>query len=333
MPGDQPKFIYPVDKPEPIKSLSKESADSYQKSKLFMVKLLDAVIIDPFESSLKEKTGFSDDARPSKETVTNVAVDRINFSIYTTPSTKRPQYAKLYDSLVKYVTHVEEEHQRVGRLKDISVIDSEPCILIDLLFEKIQSLRDEATEGKEGVTQSIDVDPKTMPDDIKTATAMAVNATQFAKIDVEGSGRLYLIAKEIKKAHQENITMFETLLKARSGFSKDNTPATTEQIVITDIPSYLFIVTAVPTTSTSFGDIINGLIYEAPTGKVTRKTGLLIRAREDPKDLMVEGLVKRNDGKTFVSLAGLKSTLARLRGENTAKSLKFEILPLHDPGY
>ena len=103
--------------------------------------------------------------------------------------------------------------------------------------------------------------------------------------------------------------------------------------MITDIPSYLFIVTAVPTTSTSFGDIINGLIYEAPTGKVTRKTGLLIRAREDPKDLMVEGLVKRNDGKTFVSLAGLKSTLARLRGENTAKSLKFEILPLHDPGY
>ena len=91
--------------------------------------------------------------------------------------------------------------------------------------------------------------------------------------------------------------------------------------------------TAVPTTTTSFGDIINDLIYEAPTSKITKKTGLLIRARDDPKDLMVKELVKRNDGKTFVSLVRLKSTLARLHEENTAKSLKFEILPLHDPGY
>lgn len=302
-------------------------------SKWFTVKLLDTVIINPFEASLKERVGFSDDNRPNEEIVTKVTIDRIGFSVITTPTTKRPQYAKLYDSLVKYITHIEEEHQRIGRLKDISIIDSEPFILIDLLFDKIMSLREDAMEGKEGVTQTIDIDPKTVPNDVIGATAIAVDVSRFAKVEAEGSGRLYVMAKNIRKAHQDNINNFETLLKMRTGFSKENLPSRTEESVITDIPSYLFIVTAIPTTTTKFNEIIKGLIHETDSGKVTKKTGLLIKAMNNPKDPEVEDIVRVKDGKIFVSIRGLRNSLDTLRKKNTEKGLKFEILPLHDPSY
>jgi len=324
-------LIVSVDKPKPITKFDNESADLYQRGKHYITPLLDSLIINSFEDDLKKRTGFSDSNPPQKETETEIIVDRISFTVITSPSTKRPQYTLVYEEVTNYVSHLIEEHQRIGRIKDITRIDNEPYISLNLLIEKIKNTIENAKVGKEGIKQKITYDEETVSKDIINATALAVNVSRTNKIDVEGSARIYLMAKQIHDAYSENIKRFEELIKLRTGFSKENIPDESKEIIITEIPKYLFLVKVIPTVTTSFTKIINNLVYETPTGKITEKTGILIKARENAETPMAEGLMIEKDKKKFVSLTRFSEYLEKLKQENTEKTIRFEIQALHDP--
>jgi len=324
-------LIVSVDKPKPISRFDKENADSYQRAKYYMVPLLENIIIEPFETDLKQKTGFSDQNPPKNEIHTDLIVDRIKFTVITSPSIKRPQYTLVYDEIKEYVSHLIEEHQRVGRIKDITKINNEPYISLNLLIEKIKSSIENAKIGKEGIKQKIFYDKETIPKDILNSTALAVNISRTNRIDIDGSARIYLVAKQIYNAYIENIKRFEELIKLRTGFSKENIPDERKEVIITEIPEYLFLVKVIPTLTTSFTKVINSLIYETPTGKITEKTGILIKARENFITTTTDGLIIEKDKKKYVSLTRFAEYLEEIKKENTEKTIRFEIEPLHDP--
>jgi hypothetical protein len=324
-------FIVSIDKPKPIATINKESADLYQRAIHSVIPMLENFVIEPFERDLKRKTGYNDFNIPDKEVETEITVDRIKFIVITSPTTKRPQYSFVYEKINDYVTHLIEEHQRIGRIKDITSIDGNPYLSVDLLIERIKETIENAKTGKEGINQKITFDLESVSKDVINSNALAINVNRINKMQDDGSARIYLMAKFIHEAYVENIKRFEELIKMRTGYSKENMPEETKDIIFTDIEDYLFLVKVIPTTNLSFSKIINTLVHETPSGKITEKTGLLIKAREGIEDPKIEGRVIKKGDKKFISLSGFQDLLTEVKEENTEKSVRFEISALHNP--
>jgi len=324
-------LIVSIEKPKIISKFDKESADSYQRSKYYIIPLLENFVIDPFEDGLKKKTGFNDFNPPKEETQTDITIDRIKFTIITSPSTKRPQYALVYDDIKNYVEYLITEQQRLKRIKDITNINNEPFISLNLLIEKIKNSIENAKVGKEGIKQRIVYDEDKIPKDIKDVTGFALNISRITTPDIDGSARIYVMAKKINEEYHENIKRFEELIKVRTGYSKENIPDERKEVIITEIPDYLFLVKIIPNVTPSFAKIINNLIYETPTGKITEKTGILIKAQKGVNDPIIEEIMVEKDKKKYVSLPRFSEYLNRIKEENTEKTIRFEIQALHDP--
>lgn len=319
-------LIVPIERPKPITEINAESIRIYQRAIYSMIPLLEEFAIEPFESGLKKMTGFSDENIPKKETEKVIKVDRINFIVISSPTTKRPQYSLAYEKIIEYVNHLIEEHQRVGRMKDLTLIEGKPFVSLDLMIEKIKAEIEAAKIGKEGITQKIEFEQNTIPEEILNTPSFALDISRTNDPKIDGSARIYLMAKSIKEDYEEIKKKFETMVKDRTGYSKENIPDERKDIIITDVPGYAILVKVIPTVNLSFTKIINSLIHETPTGKITEKTGILIKAKNDILTPLTEGIIVKKGERRFLSLEGFSEVLTKLREENKEKTVRFEIM-------
>ncbi|MCX8202234.1 MAG: hypothetical protein N3G74_00260 [Candidatus Micrarchaeota archaeon] len=318
-------FIVPIDRPNKIKDINRESIAVYQRTIHSIIPLLEDFAIEPFESGLKEKSGYSDANPPKCETESVIKVDGIKFRVISTPTTKRPQYSLAYEQIIDYTCHLIEEHKRIGRIKDITLIDRKPFVSLDLLIEKIKSVIESVKVGKEGITQKIEYDANNIVTDVVNTPSFALDISKTNDPDIRGSARIYLMAKSIKSDYEEIKKKFENLIKERTGYSKDNLPEKRKDIIMTDVPGYAILVKIIPTVNISFSKIVNSLIYETPSGKITEKTGLLIKAMYNAEEPKLEGLIIKKGDKKFVSLEGFSSLLESIKEENKERTVRFEI--------
>ncbi|MCS7109429.1 MAG: hypothetical protein NZ903_01375 [Candidatus Micrarchaeota archaeon] len=318
-------LIVPIDRPKAVTEINRESIANYHRTVHSLIPLLEEYAIEPFESGLKRMSGYSDTTPPINEVETEIKVDDIKFKVISTPTTKRPQYSLVYEQIIEYTNHLIEEHQRVGRIKDVSLIEGKPYVSLDLLLEKIRSIVESVKITKEGITQKIEYNERKIPLEILKASSIALDLSRTNDPTVSGSAKIYLMAKSIKSDYEKFKRDFENLVKERTGFSSQNIPDERKDIIITDIPECAILVKVIPIINISFSKIINQLIYETPKGKVTEKTGILIKAKEEREIDKYKELIVRKGGKQFVSLIEFSRLLQKLKEENMERSVRFNI--------
>ncbi|MEM4590103.1 MAG: hypothetical protein QXK21_02450 [Candidatus Micrarchaeia archaeon] len=319
-------LVISIDRPKPIVDINSESIRIYQRAIHSIIPLLEEFAIEPFESALKRMSGYSDTNPPEKETKKTIKIDGIKFNVLSAPTTKRPQYALAYEHIVEYTKHLINEHKRIGRIKDLTLIDGIPFVSLDLMIEKIKSTIESVKIGKEGVTQKIEYDKNDFAEEVLKTPSFALDISRTNDPSISGSARIYLMAKSIKQDYEEIKTKFESMVKDRTGFTKNNIPDERTDVIMTDVPGYAILVKVIPTINISFAKIMGSLIHETSTGKITEKTGVLIKAKNDIIEPKVEGIIVKKGDKKYVSLEGFSSLLEDLKEENKEKTVRFEII-------
>ena len=308
-----------IKKRDIITGLYKESAQSYFKVKHMDNPKLEDLVLGPFEKALKEKTEYDDNSPPAKETVSNFKFDSATFTIVSSPSTKRPSYKDICTNLNKFI-EVLVKYKENAKVPGIITIENEYHLQLQAIMDKIKEWKDNVTSG--GVSQSISYE---CDEKIKGCSSIPIDILHsYVKVDEENS-LVYIKSDIVYNWNKENIiTPFEKKLKERIEYTKENAPAETKYDII-PIEEYFFQLITVPTTEVKYGEILNGLIYDTPGGKVTKKTGVLTKILRGAEDGELSKIKKVRDGQIYISIDWLSQKIKDLTAEATDKNIRQSI--------
>ena len=107
--------------------LDNGSADGYYQAGQRRA-LLSSEITDPFETSLKEFTGYSDGEIPDDEMEVSCGMGALSFVMTVTPTKKRPGYKEVFDDVDSYLRTRLAEYKASERPVGILTIENEPYI-------------------------------------------------------------------------------------------------------------------------------------------------------------------------------------------------------------
>jgi hypothetical protein len=113
-------------------------------------------ILSPFKKGVCARTGYSDSNRPGEKVVTPVSItDEIVFEVTTTSTTKNPAYSEVTANFGNYLAFLAGQYAEKIPRKGILTVNDEPFVSVDDLTAKLDELRENSLEGKEGVSQGI----------------------------------------------------------------------------------------------------------------------------------------------------------------------------------
>ena len=110
--------------------LDGDNADNYYKAgqrKAFLY----SEMVDPFTSSLKEFTDYSDENIPDDEMEISCDIGNLGFVFTATPTKKRPGYKEVFEDVDSYLRTRLAEYKAGERPVGVFTIDDEPYISSD----------------------------------------------------------------------------------------------------------------------------------------------------------------------------------------------------------
>lgn len=308
---------------EGYSGLNEQSVVGYFRAKNSVVPLLKDAVITPFETALKEATGYKDGDLQFGPAETKFDLGPVAITVKSAGRVKRPQLAEVYDGLAGFLDFVHESYREGHRRRGVRTIDGSPHIQLDDVMDKVEELQQEVTTRE--VTHSIKyADSRNGGYDGPVAVPM-----KHGEKLTEGNAIRYVHAKElVKKVTRETVKKFEDALKAETGYDNEHVPEDTE-VTWTQIGSHLLRVQTVPEETVKYAGIINNLTKPAPAKPNGRSVvGDYVRIRDDltlPHDVAVLYEPKERGGVKLVSLVGARTRMKQLKKQFTNKSVNQRI--------
>jgi hypothetical protein len=297
--------------------LDDENADNYYKAGQRKA-LLHSEIIDPFTTSLKEFTDYSDDNIPDDDMEICCDISDLRFVMAATPTTKRPGYKEVFDDISGYFGARLEEYKAGNRPVGVFTIDGEPYISANEALKMIGKKKRQVTS--KGVKISI-TDMPEIPADVESfVVPLGTDMYELCK----GNAQRYLDALSMSKDYAELVSAFEQELLGLTGFSNGNPPEQTEHMY-KQLGSHIFHVKSVPVESTAYGKVIAGL--DAKPGKKKPENGgdlVLVTNEIQVPRLRVYDTRKR-DGDHLIRLKGLTKRMDKLMEQHTQTKTRHPI--------
>ncbi len=306
------------------RELMPDAATEYFRASFRVVPFLQECVIKPVETALKRKTGFSDTKLPRKSPhIAECTIDDVVFTLTTTRALKTPSLQEVYNSLNAYLAFLREETEGGKRLPGVVDVNEKLFVRLSDILDHITEFRERVL--REGISQSLKHEA---PDRYQTDDdRLVVPLRNYSDLG-PGSGEMYVRAlRFVKRAKERTINPFENALCAATGYSKRNIPAQTVD-AYRQVGPHFFWVQNIPSDNPSYGAIINALVYETPTKKVTKKTGELVLVCDGVDDPRVRIYrPEMRGGAMFISLDGLQERIEQLTEEHTGRELRQPIHP------
>ena len=110
----------------------------------------------PFEESLFEETGYSDQNRPEEEIWHDIQIGRKTFRVKTKPTTKTPAYKEVITGFSQYVDFLLEQREEEDALRrGVRRLDENLYVDLGVLEDKLERDKSASLSGKEGVEQGV----------------------------------------------------------------------------------------------------------------------------------------------------------------------------------
>ncbi len=295
------------------RGLDVENADNYfragQRSAFIY-----SEVINPFETSLKESCGYSDNNIPKKETTESVSAGNWEFSVRATPTTKRAGYKEIVEDVQDFLETRFDLYTNGERPMGITTIDNEPYIAVRAVRDKIKQAR--GSGAPKGVRLKITERPPILP-----STSMVVPLGMDHSKLTEGNTMRYLEALNLNNNYANFIEGFERDLLGLTGFSDEFPPEEMEHMY-KRLGEHVFHVKSVPYSSMSWGKVLGGL-EKAPPKRNPENGGDLTLINEGIRVPRLEAYQTRTrQGEPIIQLNTLLSRLDDLKDDNTCTKVR-----------
>jgi len=321
----QPPNVITLDMVGPAIELTPEAAHEYFRASMRVVPILQKCVINPMEATLKMLPGFDVDNPPKPSPhVFRHTLDDVLFNVTTTATTKTPSYQEVYDDLRSYLKHLHEEKEAGKAVPCVRTIDGNLYVSLDDVMAHIREYKARVLEST--ISQSLEYKAPGQLE-AERLDRLVVPVQNYGLL-MPGSGTMYVRAVNfVEEAKGRAIKPFEAKLKEATGYSKANIPRETVPSYI-QVGDHLFYMQNIPSRNPDYNGIVNALVYETETGKVTKKTGELVLARDGVPDPRLESYAPRvRDGETYVSLPGIRQRIETLTLALTKHELRQPITP------
>jgi hypothetical protein len=272
-------------------------------------------VTNPFETSLRESTTYSDSNIPKREKEIPIDIGDFAFLLRATPTRKRPEYKEVVEDLGDFLWTKLEEYRAGERPAGMITIKDEPYIPVDMVLGRIRDSREE------GNSRGVRITIAERPDIPENVYSVVVPLGMDISLLTEGNAARYLESLSIQEGYDRFTSSFEGDLLGLTTFSDDNPPRQTEHMY-RKIGRHIFHVRSIPYESTSWGRVLSGLESEPP--KRNPESGgdltLIEMGIEIPR-LEIYATRKRG-GKPLVRLKGLLSRVSDLTQENTSTKVR-----------
>lgn len=280
------------------------------------VELLEKVVVGPFESALKDMTGYGKDKMPDgKEIVERRAGNHV-IKVEVKPSTS-VSYSTVYEAMVNFLNGLKEGVETGRKRHGVRVVENGAYTLLDDVVDK---LGDEIRYNtSKGVSQKILTSAG--KDSIETSLRTAYVDVTDDFSEVKGpNATIYIEAKkQIDGINKGIIKPFERAIKGTIGFSKENLPDGVKytKLVIGDVLVYCVSSKA---DSVRYASIVEGLnVY----------IGGLAAELDNPKCVSPE--VRRFDGNGYISIDAVLGKAKEFKEGFTEPTLRQSISYLRLP--
>ena len=297
------------------------AATHYFRAKLTAIPLLKKRVISPFETLLKDATGYSNENLPSGKQITDIECGNMEFRVTSEQRTKRPALVEVYSGTQDFLDFVSTGHADGVRRRGVRTFEDKPYIELSDVLTQVDELRAGVTTDE--VKQSI-----------KARTKANDNWPLIVPLTVpleltESDAQLYINAQVLSnQLYNSAVKPFETALRSQTGYSRDNVPSEVKAKWV-QVGHHLFEVQSIPEQTVRYAAVVDGLVKPAPERLTSRsKVGELVRLRERlPLDLGVREAydLQEVSGKQYVSVSGIQDRLNSLKEENTNSSLNQRI--------
>ncbi|MBN2042921.1 MAG: hypothetical protein JW754_03890 [Candidatus Aenigmarchaeota archaeon] len=272
-------------------------------------------VIGPFEQSLKDSIGFSEDNMPGSKREIEKLVGDYGFQITVTPTTKRPGYKEVFSEVDGFLRTKLGSYSAGERPVGIITIDGEPYISLGNVLSKIRDTKEQSLS--KGVSISIAGKPDLPEDVFSMVVPLGMDISELN----EGNVQRYLEALKLSESYGCFISAFENDLIGMTGFSDENPPQQTENMY-RRLGDHIFHVKSVPFNSTSWGKVIGGLDKKPPKRKTENGGDLtLIESAIEMPRLEIYG-VRTREREPLIRLNGIISRIDTLVGENTETKVR-----------
>lgn len=318
----KPEFLV-LKNPGKFEKFDAKTAMNYEKVERKILPLLEK-IIQAFENTNKEKTGYKNSIRPNEEIIHKYSYGDVSVSVKTKPTTLKTNYKTVFEETEGFLQFILNDYLAERQRKGVITIENQIYVSLDDVISKIQELKTKALEGKQGISQEVELEASEeiiqegLEKVIYTLGKDYSIVTQENAID-------YARAKSLKKEITENFyKKFITELKKRTGCSDGCFIMETKQEFVR-AGDYLFPVQIIPKESIRYAKIIDDLIKPYKK-KITPNTGELIRLKEDQMDENLEAYAPRiRNGETYIRLEALMQKLSYLRKKHSKRGCSYKI--------
>lgn len=295
------------------RALDGETANNYYRA-LQRRALLSSEVIAPFETALKDSTGYDDDNIPAEAVVVAQDLGGHRFVMRAVPTDKRPGYGDVFQELDDRLSTRLAEYNRGERPPGILTIEDEPYISARDVMKFIKRVKDRVTS--EGVKREVTEKPE-VPEGIESVTVPLGAAMDLT----EGAARLYMDCLGLAASYSSFAAAFEADLLGLTGYSDTHLPEETDHMY-QHLGQHIFHVTSVPYDSTKYAAVINGLVKPPPKKKVEKGGDLALVTKDVDIPRLNIYAARKRDSDTLVRLRGLKRRLGELARRNTETKLR-----------
>ncbi len=282
-------------------------------------------ISDKFKEGAFTFSGYNDENRPAeKVTTTPLPIGQeLEFSVLTKLTTKKPAYSQVNDEFGNYLSFLLEQYKKRIVRKDVITIDDEPYVSISDLLGKLNSDLKTLLEGREGVSQSLElVKPTELLAKIPQTVSIVFGRNYSALTDY--NGRIYVEALNLSGEGDERAKLFkafllEDSLKTVGVQSKKDL----KEVVTLSYPfeSADFIHQLEPRNVPRYGDILDAFTDPAPERIATNSrigdfTKIVMMMNDDglATTLRNKGLVSDEFAADYKPVRRVENAYVRLEG-------------------
>lgn len=314
----------------PLEDISEQSFRQYMNHQAER-KELTSLVVSPFTKSIYDQIPYSDDNRPEDEVVKTIDIsDKISFDVTVKPTFKRPAYARIIEDVENYLEQRELDYKQGKKVQGILTINDEPFILAEDVITKVVNLMSEYREGKEGVSRTIAV---RAPDDLINNvpdSLVVVFGQDYGKL-TQQNAQAYLKAKSLIKESDANAREYKALMLEESLKQIGTDSVSSVSSILYAYGDVAFEHQLEPRATPRHKDVVEALIKAVPE-KITKRSragDLAVAVQLTDQDKIdfyrTKGLISNawmdhyapriRDGKAFISLRALRTSIQRYREE------------------
>jgi len=293
------------DSEKKCEKLTRKNLETYLSANSEL-ELLKKVVIDPFETSLKEFVGYNDGNIPDEKKDIEAQIGRYKFNVEVKPTTTAA-YAKVFNDVQDYASGLIQGAEFGRKREGVRTIDSQPHVLLD---DIVDVLNDSIKNNT-----SSDVSKK-----IKPLMKNAELTEKFFEVSIndnyndlnDANARTYLECRSQSEKIKKHITSpFVKAVKEDIGFSKNNIPG---EVTYTKNPLGNALIYAVSSEADNitYGGIVDDMIQYID-------------------EVQEFGNFRTLEGKRYLNLHDLTKTFDRFKDQHTDQSLRQSISYLRLP--